>query len=241
MVMRLLAKDPAERYESAEDLAEELGRIRDSLPPVGASAGTQVSASATDGQVSAAESVSVGDGAGPGGADEQLLAITPGERRPRRRKLLLTVAPLAIVALLGAILLGLSRAPGGGEIIGSLEGVPGNALDEARGALEDAEWELVGPQEATIPEVEGLSEEQARQRLEERGFETEIRARESSEESAGKVLEQSAPGGERAEEGSIILLSVGEGPAFASSVSDSSDSSGGGSGDDGSGGASATN
>jgi hypothetical protein len=60
-----------------------------------------------------------------------------------------------------------------------------------------------------------LAERDARERLAKAGFETEVRSRESSEKAAGKVLEQSVPGGKKAEEGSKILLTVGKAPRVA--------------------------
>jgi hypothetical protein len=70
-------------------------------------------------------------------------------------------------------------------------------------------------EEAKVPDVEGLTEQEARERLAEAGFETEVQLRESPEEDAGRVLEQSPPGGRKAEEGSKILLTVGEAPRVA--------------------------
>jgi beta-lactam-binding protein with PASTA domain len=46
----------------------------------------------------------------------------------------------------------------------------------------------------------GLTEQEARRRLADAGFEIEVRHRESSAEDTGKVLEQSIPGGKVAEE-----------------------------------------
>jgi hypothetical protein len=54
-----------------------------------------------------------------------------------------------------------------------------------------------------------------RERLADAGFETEVRPRTSPEEDAGRVLEQSVPGGKETEEGSKILLTVGEAPEVA--------------------------
>jgi eukaryotic-like serine/threonine-protein kinase len=64
-----------------------------------------------------------------------------------------------------------------------------------------------------ISDVEGLTEEQARQKLTAAGFKVDVRKRESSAVEAGKVLDQSPPGGERVKEGSRVLLDVSDGPA----------------------------
>ncbi len=232
VVMRLLSKDPAGRYESAEELAEDLERLQEALPPVGASAGASVPASMVSREAKDAALVSAGgDGAGTDEADKVPADSAGGERGsrrrwPRRRKLLFSVAPLAVVGLLAAILVGLSRAPGEGGVIGSLDGAPGNALreaplGEARSMVEDAGRALVGPRQAKVPDVEGLSVEQARQRLEEQGFGAQSRSRQSSEQNAGMVLEQSVPGGEQAEEGSVVLLAIGNGSGDAAPASGS--------------------
>ena len=69
-----------------------------------------------------------------------------------------------------------------------------------------------GPKEAEVPAVEGLAAQEARERLAEAGFEVGVRHRKGPEEGNGRVLEQSVAGGEEADEGSKILLTVGEGP-----------------------------
>jgi serine/threonine-protein kinase len=64
-----------------------------------------------------------------------------------------------------------------------------------------------------VPDVEGLTEEQARQKLTASGFKVDVRRRRSSAAEARKVLDQSPPGGERAKEGSGVVLDVGDDPA----------------------------
>jgi tRNA A-37 threonylcarbamoyl transferase component Bud32 len=64
-----------------------------------------------------------------------------------------------------------------------------------------------------VSDVEGLTEEQARQKLTAAGFKVDVRKRESSAVVAGKVLDQSPAGGERVKEGSRVVLDVGDGRA----------------------------
>ena len=64
-----------------------------------------------------------------------------------------------------------------------------------------------------VPDVEGLTEEQARQKLTASDFELDVRKQESSATEASKVLDQSPVGGERVKEGSEAMLHVGDGPA----------------------------
>jgi serine/threonine-protein kinase len=70
-------------------------------------------------------------------------------------------------------------------------------------------------QEVEVPAVKGLSEQEARKRLDQAGLQVEVRSRESSEEDAGRVLEQSVASGQTAREGSQVVLTVGEGPGVA--------------------------
>ncbi len=58
----------------------------------------------------------------------------------------------------------------------------------------------------------GLSREAAQERLADSGFESGVRFRQSPAEDIDEVLGQSVPGGEKAREGSKILLTVGAGP-----------------------------
>jgi hypothetical protein len=64
-----------------------------------------------------------------------------------------------------------------------------------------------------VPDVEGLTEEQARQKLTASGFKVDVQRRKSSAAEARKVLDQSPPGGERAKEGFGVVLDVGDDPA----------------------------
>jgi serine/threonine-protein kinase len=206
LVMKLLSKDPAERHGSAAELEEDLRRVRQRLSPAAANlAGFAEAEGGTDpaeGGLSASRPVPV-------------RAV-----RRRRRKLIPLVAALALLG--GITSLAFWQNPDEDRVIGSLEGTPGEAgLGEVRGTLTElteAGGALLGPegtQEAQVPGVEGLTEEEARGRLAAAGFGAEVRTRASSGEDAGRVIEQSAPGGSSAEQGSRVLLAVGEGPRQA--------------------------
>jgi serine/threonine-protein kinase len=114
----------------------------------------------------------------------------------------------ALIALLGVAAWGL----GAGVLGRGVAEAAGRFADGTGGAIEGIRRALLGPAEVAVPDVEGLTRREARGRLSEAGLGTEIRPRESSEEEAGRVLEQSVPGGREVEEGSRILLAVGEGP-----------------------------
>jgi serine/threonine protein kinase len=194
LVMRLLATDPEDRYRNAAQLTQELRRVRDGLSSV----------------------VSLGDDATTAAlgtpAASTLPSPAPGGTVPRRRKWFLILAAFALLALLsavvGAVGWNLLRDSGAASIPEILRGTPG-------GPSEGAGQKPSGPEEVKVPDVVSLTEQEARERLADAGFKVEVRRQESPEEDTGRVLEQSVPGGKEAEEGSKILLTVGETPEVA--------------------------
>ncbi len=63
-----------------------------------------------------------------------------------------------------------------------------------------------------LPDVVGMSREEAERSLRAEGLEVEAQTLESSREEEGAVLEQSPSGGEEAEESSTVEITVGQGP-----------------------------
>jgi serine/threonine-protein kinase len=104
------------------------------------------------------------------------------------------VVTLALLVMLGGLGWGLSK-------------------DRWEQGPQPAEKKLAGAYRFEVPDVEGLTEQQARQKLTASGFKVDGRRQESSAAEAGKVLDQSSVGGERVKEGSEITLHVGDGPA----------------------------
>jgi hypothetical protein len=194
LIMRLLATDPEDRYGSADQLTKDLRRVRDGLSPV----------------------VSLEDDATTAGlgtpATSTLQTPAPGGTAPRRRRWFLILAAFALLALLsavgGAVGWNPLRDSGAASVPEILRGAPG-------GPPEGAGKKPSGPEEVKVPGVEGSTEQEVRERLADAGFETEVRPRTSPEEDAGRVLEQSVPGGKETEEGSKILLTAGEAPEVA--------------------------
>jgi serine/threonine-protein kinase len=84
--------------------------------------------------------------------------------------------------------------------------------DFGKGGAERAQ---PGQSKVEVPAVKGLATQEARGRLVEAGFGVGVRPRENPEVDASIVLEQSVAGGKRADKGSKILLTVGEGPRVA--------------------------
>ena len=114
---------------------------------------------------------------------------TAARVRDRRRTPRALAAILALLALIGG---GWALSQG---LWDSLLGEPGQ------------------PSGVEVPDVEGLTEEQARQKLTDSGFEADVRRQESSATDAGKVLKQSPPAGKRVEGGSGVVIGVGNGLA----------------------------
>jgi serine/threonine-protein kinase len=194
LVMRLLATNPENRYGSAAQLVKELRRVSDTLSPA---------VSPRDEATTAAMEPA---------AAPTLAAPAPGGTGPRRRRWGLILTALALLALLivagGAHSWTLLRDPGAAslpEILGVTPEEPSEKSGQKPAGLE----------EIKVPGVEGSTEQEARERIADAGFDTEVRPRENPQEDAGRVLEQSVPGGKGAGEGSKVLLTVGEVPQVA--------------------------
>jgi hypothetical protein len=195
LVMKLLATEPKDRYASAGELIEDLRpMVRDGLPAPSRSAQEATTAAM---------------------ASPTLPPPAPGATGPRRRGRRLSWTLMAFVALMGVLgavgaavgwSLGWSpwEDPGAG-------GVPGEGVDKGAGRKPSGAQE----EEARVPDVEGLSERAARERLSEAGLEADVRPRTSPEQDAGRVLEQSVQGGKETEKGSKVFLTVGETPEVA--------------------------
>jgi len=164
VVVKLLAKDPEDRYAAAAELVEDLRRVRGGLPPVAAGGTTGTTRVAPQAPV------------------PPVTATRSWWRTPW-----MPAAILALLILLGGLGLAISQGLGEGSLLGQAAGVE-------------------------VPSVEGLPQEQAKQKLDASGFKVDARSQESSAAEAGKVLDQSPASGERAEKGSRVEITVGEGP-----------------------------
>ncbi|CAN5775876.1 Stk1 family PASTA domain-containing Ser/Thr kinase [soil metagenome] len=193
IAMRLLATDPQDRYGSADKLIEDLGRVRAGLPSVASfpnePSTTAPAEAATQTLKLPASVVATGNRA--------------GTRRRRVFWLLTTFAFL--VAVLGI----------GGYSLLRDSGVPGVLGGGVADSPQTSEGARAGHEEVDVPSVKDLGERAARKRLDKAGFQVELSPRDSPEEDAGRVLEQSVAGGNEARVGSKIVLTVGEGPQVA--------------------------
>ena len=144
LTVRLLAKDPHDRYPGgAAELAEDLRRMRDGLPPLAAEAGEQTRTNPT--------------------------VVAPARGTPRAgggssaRRLISLAALLVGVALLGSVAWALSRAPSeqgpsdagrnpGGAALVEVPDLTGLSPGEARRRLEGANLRL-GSRDQAASEV----------------------------------------------------------------------------------------
>jgi eukaryotic-like serine/threonine-protein kinase len=181
IVMMLLASDAADRYRSANELMEDLGKARDGLPLATSTANATAPRPA-----------------------ESIPSIT---EEPRRRIFWAFAACAGLIAALGIVGWSLLRDVSPDLVQDSLGGTADKPPKAAR--------ERAAPQDVEVPAVKGLSEQEARKRLDKAGFEVEVRAQESPKEDTGKVLEQSVASGKGARKGSKLVLTVGEGPEVA--------------------------
>ena len=136
LVVKLLAKDPADRPASATELLDDIEGVRRGAPPPAPtprtgtpSIGARKRAAPTD-QTTAA-------GAATTAADTATTAPVAGGQRTRfasrpvrrRRAAVVILCGLLALALLGAATLGLSRGPEDGTPLGRVQGVAGEGLD----------------------------------------------------------------------------------------------------------------
>lgn len=189
IVMKLLSRDPVDRYGSAAELVEDLRRVRDALSPVYPSSAETPFAASTE-------------------ASTQAIKPAASAGSTTGRRTLWILIPLAVLTgALGIVVWDLFRD----AIPSDVPGASGSAAGKPR----HEDGRMPTDQEVEVPAVKGLSEQEARKRLDQAGLQVEVRSRESWEEGAGRVLEQSVASGQTAAEGSRVVLTVGEGPGVA--------------------------
>ena len=192
IVMRLLARDPADRYRSAAALVEELGRVRYALPPASSSGDEAATTAVADATTLALKPVASGSINGTHGW----------------RSFLILMACAVLVIALGLLSWSLLRGA-------APSSAPGTAGRAAGGLPKGTERAQSRHQEIEVPAVKGLEEQAARTRLDKAGFQVEVRSRASSQSETDTVLKQSVASGKEAKEGSKIVLTVGGGPQVA--------------------------
>ncbi|HYQ84614.1 MAG TPA: Stk1 family PASTA domain-containing Ser/Thr kinase, partial [Rubrobacter sp.] len=234
ITIRLLAKNPEDRYTSDSELIEDLERVCAGLDPSAATTEMMTHALAATTRLR------------PPPPPQR---IGPDKMRRRRRapQLLALLALLLLAALAwGGYILFQDRPAGDAPQIGvpdlvgmSLAGAREEVGDDFRievaksvdgespvdtilgqdpgtGKAEKGSTisvDVVGTQVKEVPGVAGSARAEAEQALRAAGFEVEVDERESSFEDQNRVMGQNPSGGTRAEVGSGVTITVGTGPS----------------------------
>jgi beta-lactam-binding protein with PASTA domain/tRNA A-37 threonylcarbamoyl transferase component Bud32 len=226
VILRTLAKDPAERYPSAADLAADLRAVRERMLAGEDGRGTALPAGAV---------VPV-----PGAVPASKAAEEDERRRGRWPWVALMLLALAAVGVVLAMLL----VPGTAQV----PAVVGQDVARATGALERAGFEVrtefradprpqgqvvdqrpapgreaeegstvtlfvsSGPPRRTVPSVAGQSERSAVRELTRAGFRVETEQRPSADVDRGRVIGTRPAAGTEVDAGSRVRLLVSSGP-----------------------------
>ena len=194
IVLRALAKDAGERYQTAEELSADLDRVEAGIPvaPETAAAATAI--------LTAAPATSATQVLRPERGTRVLAPIPPPttrrpptqppdygyDRRPRKRR--------RWIPWLIALLLLAAAAAAGWYVWSHLQ----EQLRDSR--------------PVAVPLVVGLPERLAVAELEERGFEVERRRESSTERRRGQVFNQSPDAGTKLPKGESVIIFVSTGP-----------------------------
>ena len=238
VTVRLLQKDPADRYATDDELIEDLERVVSGLDPSGAT--TEMATSVLP------------------AATTTRLATTPPSPpqsvRPEKKKrraapfflALLVLVLLGLLAWAGYALLGNQTQPEPKPAMISVPSVVGMDVDAAEDEFGDdfriettaevegerpvgtimsqepkggearegstISVEVVETRVADVPDVVGEGQNAAENILRDAGFEVSTDEQDSSFENEGRVMTQSPDGGESIERGSDVTIAVGTGP-----------------------------
>lgn len=226
VVMKLLSRNPEDRYPGAAALIADLKRVSSGLDPE--DAGTR-------------EMTRVMPPAAPPPPPSKVRESNGGGFRK--------FAPVAVALLALLVLAGLAWAGSGllrGGPTATVPELEGRLLEEARQdvgnfeIIEDGREDSSEPENTIlsqnpdagaereegseigvavasgqneVPDVEGSSPDEARQTLEDAGFEVEVREGESSEEREGEIISQNPDSGDTVDVGSTVEITRGTGPA----------------------------
>jgi eukaryotic-like serine/threonine-protein kinase len=182
VVLRALAKDPADRYHSAEEMDSDLERI---ARGIGVSAETAEAATTVLSRTEAGEAATT---IGPAAVTST--TYTPGryyeyDEPPRKR----TIWPWLLAILLI-----------GGALVGGWF---------AYQALQD---QLTAAKPVAVPDVKGLTEQLAVTNIREAGLKELVQREPNADVKVGLVSEQDPQPGDRTEKGNFVTIVVSTGP-----------------------------
>jgi serine/threonine protein kinase len=197
LVTKLLAKDPEDRYSSADELADDLWRMQRGLPPVAVGrrgSRTQPTAVAASNLTS------------------QMPPARPSPA-PIQRKRSLPWLLVAILFILG--LLGILQAVMGPDAMNGW-------FDAFQGDKQPPPAQPSSPEKVKVPEVAGLTRDEAEQKLTSVGLKVgEVGSIPSDSVAAGTVISPGIDAGTPVEPGTEVNLTVSSGPQPSSSASSS--------------------
>jgi tRNA A-37 threonylcarbamoyl transferase component Bud32 len=189
ITLRLLAKEPKDRYPSAAALADDLARIQAGLAPSVVDAEKTKLIAAPLPPLPQGRSRTARTAVAP-----PPVAPQTEDRRPGSGFLRLLAPLLVGVALIAGLAYALT------------------AGDNPDTTGPDSEQPAVEAPGVEVPDVRGQTEDTAIQALRAEGLDVEVEREESSWEQYNSVVDQSPLPGERVEENETVTLTVGNGP-----------------------------
>src|SRR5438094_6690159 len=191
IVLRALAKDPEDRYQTAEDMAADLARVQRGLPVSSETADAATAVLAGAGISGAPTIIAPRPAAPPTAPPRTPPAGYYGYEGPPRRSR--SAWPWILVLILLA--------------------AAGAAAWFAYGKITD---ELNANKPVAVPYVEGLAQAQAVKKIEDKGLKAHVVPGFSQTDPKGTVMSQDPAGGEKTDKGNLVTLRISQGRAKVS-------------------------